>query len=95
MILTIEQTVIEITAMHNSLVSQVQDVFPELDEAFISLCLRVFQNNYERIVDSILEGSLPPPLAQRLAQLRSAQSAQSVGSGDGSEASEVASGAWR
>jgi hypothetical protein len=56
--------------MHMSLISQVQDVFPELDEQFVSLCLRVFQNNYERVVDSILEGNLPPPLALRLEAIR-------------------------
>ena len=56
--------------MHMSLISQVQDVFPELDEQFISLCLRIFQNNYERVVDSILEGSLPPPLSLRLEAIR-------------------------
>ncbi len=45
-------------------------MFPELDDTFISQCLRVYNNNYERVVDSILEGSLPYGLANRLATIR-------------------------
>lgn len=56
-----------------SLISQVQDVFPELTERFIAQCLRTFQNNYERVINEILEETLPANLLRQLHAIRSGE----------------------
>ncbi|KAJ3033719.1 hypothetical protein HDV00_005869 [Rhizophlyctis rosea] len=42
-----------------SLISQVQDLFPELGEGFIEACLIAFQDDSETVIMKILESDLP------------------------------------
>jgi hypothetical protein len=46
-----------------SLISQVQEVFPDLGEGFIEACLSTYDNNVETVIDRILTQSLPDHLA--------------------------------
>jgi activating signal cointegrator complex subunit 2 len=46
-----------------SLISQVQEVFPDLGEGFIEACLSTYDNNIETVIDRILTESLPEHLA--------------------------------
>ncbi|CAG8498284.1 14842_t:CDS:2 [Dentiscutata erythropus] len=47
-----------------SLISQVQDLFPDLGEGFIEECLITFDNNVEIIINRLLEDSLPDHLKE-------------------------------
>ncbi|RGB28937.1 hypothetical protein C1646_672845 [Rhizophagus diaphanus] len=46
-----------------SLISQVQEVFPDLGEGFIEACLSTYDNNVETVIDRLLTQSLPEHLA--------------------------------
>ncbi|RIA82309.1 hypothetical protein C1645_788625 [Glomus cerebriforme] len=46
-----------------SLISQVQEVFPDLGEGFIEACLTTYENNVENVIDRLLTQSLPEHLA--------------------------------
>jgi hypothetical protein len=46
-----------------SLISQVQEVFPDLGEGFIGACLSTYDNNVETVIDRLLTQSLPEHLA--------------------------------
>ncbi|TPX32202.1 hypothetical protein SmJEL517_g04645 [Synchytrium microbalum] len=48
----------------SSLISQVQDLFPELGEGFIEACLLAFNNNAETVIMKILEDDLPDYVAK-------------------------------
>ncbi|CAG8752571.1 23985_t:CDS:2, partial [Racocetra persica] len=45
-----------------ALISQVQDLFPDLGEGFIEECLIAFDDNVEMIINRLLENSLPAHL---------------------------------
>ncbi|CAG8468774.1 11624_t:CDS:2, partial [Scutellospora calospora] len=45
-----------------SLISQVQEVLPDLGEGFIEECLIAFDNNVEVVIDRLLQNSLPDHL---------------------------------
>ncbi|CAG8619487.1 4427_t:CDS:2, partial [Racocetra fulgida] len=45
-----------------ALISQVQDLFPDLGEGFIEECLTAFDDNVEMIINRLLENSLPAHL---------------------------------
>ena len=45
-----------------SLVSGVQDLFPDLGIGFIEECLKYFNNSPEDVINSLLENNLPPSL---------------------------------
>ncbi|CAG8438536.1 13274_t:CDS:2 [Dentiscutata heterogama] len=47
-----------------SLISQVQDLFPDLGEGFIEECLIAFDNNIETVINRLLEDSLPDHLKE-------------------------------
>ena len=52
----------EIHVHRMSLVSQIQDLFPDLGSGFITKLLDEYNNNVETITAHLLEGSLPPHL---------------------------------
>ncbi|KAK8164467.1 hypothetical protein IWX90DRAFT_436994 [Phyllosticta citrichinensis] len=54
-----------------SLVTQIQDLFPDLGSAFIILCLREYNDDVEQVTAHLLDDSLPTHLeaADRTAQL--------------------------
>ncbi|KAJ3213118.1 hypothetical protein HDU67_003366 [Dinochytrium kinnereticum] len=43
----------------SSLISQVQDLFPELGEGFIEACLKALNNDTEAVIMKVLENNLP------------------------------------
>lgn len=45
-----------------SQISQVRDLFPDLGEGFIDAALKALGDSPERVVNSLLEGSLPPAI---------------------------------
>lgn len=45
-----------------SLISQVQDLFPELGSGFVVKLLDEYDDNVEQVISHLLEGSLPPSL---------------------------------
>ncbi|CAO2833935.1 unnamed protein product [Amaranthus hypochondriacus] len=55
----------EDTAIAESKISQVKDLFPDYGKGFISACLEVYDNNHEEVIQRILEGTLHEDL-QRL-----------------------------
>ncbi|CAI2171231.1 10741_t:CDS:2 [Funneliformis geosporum] len=58
---TIKSNGINEDEMH--LISQVQEVFPDLGEGFIEKCLTAFDNNVETVIDRLLSMKLPEHLA--------------------------------
>lgn len=53
----------EIHVHQMSLISQIQDLFPDLGSGFVANLLRHYNNNIEEITANLLEDSLPPQLA--------------------------------
>jgi activating signal cointegrator complex subunit 2 len=45
-----------------SLISQVQDIFPELGSGFVAKLLDEYQDDTEQVISHLLEESLPPHL---------------------------------
>ncbi|CAG8808387.1 21592_t:CDS:2, partial [Gigaspora rosea] len=45
-----------------SLISQIQDLFPDLGEGFVEECLIALDNNVETVINRLLEDSLPDHL---------------------------------
>ncbi|KXN68474.1 hypothetical protein CONCODRAFT_104769 [Conidiobolus coronatus NRRL 28638] len=50
-------------AEQESLITQVKDLFPDLGEGYIQVCLREFNYDLELTIMSILEGNLPPNIS--------------------------------
>jgi len=46
------------------MISQIKDFFPDLGEGFIEACLVAFDNNPEKVINSILENNLPGAVAK-------------------------------
>jgi len=46
-----------------SLITQVKELFPELGDGFIDICLHFFNDSHEAVINNLLEGSLPPELS--------------------------------
>ncbi|KAI8868478.1 hypothetical protein GQ42DRAFT_164104 [Ramicandelaber brevisporus] len=44
-------------------VSQIQELFPDLSDDFVKLCLREYQDNPELVTMALLEDALPPKIA--------------------------------
>lgn len=42
--------------------SEIQDLFPDLDEKYIEECLIAFNGDKEQVIDQLLQGSIPPHL---------------------------------
>lgn len=45
-----------------SLISQVEDLFPDFGKGFIDICLEQFNDNVEKLIHHLLEDSLPEQL---------------------------------
>lgn len=52
-----------LNAEQDSLITQVKDLFPDLGEGYIQVCLREFNYDLELTIMSILEGNLPPNIS--------------------------------
>eukprot|EP00898_Chlorokybus_atmophyticus_P007339 jgi/Chlat1/7606/Chrsp64S07157 len=50
-------------AAQSSLITQIQDVLPEYGAGFLAACLDVYDNDPEKVMHHILDGSLPDDLA--------------------------------
>ncbi|XAR48419.1 hypothetical protein NMG60_11031240 [Bertholletia excelsa] len=52
----------EDTAIAESKISQIKDLFPDYGKGFLSACLEVYDQNPEEVIQRILEGTLHPDL---------------------------------
>lgn len=51
-------------ALLRSKISQIQDVLPDFGEGFLAACLEALGGDAERVMNHLLEGSLPAGLAE-------------------------------
>ncbi|GLE05300.1 hypothetical protein PINS_up014313 [Pythium insidiosum] len=54
----------------SSLIQQVQDLFPDLGDGYVALCLRASELNLETVINMLLEGNPPPSLLNVRQNLR-------------------------
>ena len=54
--------IVEVHIHRMSLISQVQDLFPDLGSGFVFKLLDEYKDNVEQVISHLLEGSLPPHL---------------------------------
>ncbi|CAM6104534.1 unnamed protein product [Calypogeia fissa] len=53
-----EKEVEEETVIQQSKISQIKDLFPEYGNGFIAACLEVYDNDPEKVIERVLEGTL-------------------------------------
>lgn len=53
----------EETVIRQSKISQIKDLFPDFGDGFVDACLEVYDNDPEKVIERILEGTLHPDLA--------------------------------
>lgn len=45
------------------MISAIKELFPDYGDGFLAECLSAFGQNPERVINALLEGSLPPQLS--------------------------------
>ncbi|KAI9145636.1 hypothetical protein BKA69DRAFT_450615 [Paraphysoderma sedebokerense] len=61
-----------------AMISQVQDLFPELGDGFVEACLSRYNNSTEEVINALLEGNLPPDLASLDRSMKRMQPAKNM-----------------